>query len=102
MCAIKVRFSFLISDCFQENKALYKYSLSKQGNISSAENCQKFCQSDDKCSAFHYRTDIKVCYLKSPPKRFLGIVQLRDAKNTVFGPKFCPGNALLKESLGTI
>lgn len=82
----------IILECFEENKALYKYSSSKHANVSSAEICQKrYCQPDDKCTAFVYKFDIQVCYLKRPPKRFLGIVQLRNAKNTVFGPKYCPG-----------
>ena len=43
-----------------------------------------------------YKIDTKECYLKRPPKRFLGIVQLTDANNTVFGPKFCPGIFFIK------
>ena len=64
----------------------------KHENVSNAKDCQeRFCQKDDKCTAFMYKTDTEECYLKRPPKRFLGIVQLNDEKNSVFGPKFCPG-----------
>ena len=84
-------FSFHL-ECFQDNKELFKYSLSKHENVTSAEDCQeRLCQQEDKCSAFMYKIDTKECFLKRPPKRFLGIVQLNDAKNAVFGPKFCPG-----------
>ena len=81
-----------IPECFQENKTLSQYSVLKHSNVSSALECQKdYCQSNDKCSAFVYNLDTKDCFLKKPPKRFLGIVQLEEKEGSIFGPKHCPG-----------
>ena len=80
-----------ILECFQENKSLSQYSVSKHSNVSTTVECQEdYCQSNDKCSAFVYNINTKECFLKKPPKRFLGIVQLEDKEWSIFGPKHCP------------
>ena len=84
--------SQILEECFQDSKSLLQYSLSKHINVSNALECQKdYCQPDNKCTAFVYNQNSKECFLKKPPKRFLGIVQLRDKKDSIFGPKHCQG-----------
>ena len=83
---------FSILECFQENKILSQYSVSKHSNVSNALECQKqYCQIRNQCTAFVYDENTKECFLKKPPKRFLGIVQLEDKEDSIFGLKHCPG-----------
>ena len=73
---------------------LPKYDLARHKNVSDAEECQEnYCQLNKKCTAFVYNVNSKACYLKKPHKRFLGTLQLKDAKGSIFGlrKQYCRG-----------
>ena len=74
---------------------LPKYWLAQHKNVSNAEECQEnYCQSNKKCTAFVYNEQSNICVLKKPHKRFLGTLQLKDAKGSIFGlrKQYCQGN----------
>ena len=91
-----INLEVFISECFQEDKMLPKYWLATHNNVSDAKECQQnHCQSNKKCTAFVYNVNSEVCYLKKPLKRFLGTLQLKDAKGSIFGlrKQYCQGNS---------
>ena len=64
-------------------------------DVEDASECQqRYCQQNEKCTAFVYNTKTKECNLKKAPVRLngLGRLKLQNEDGKIFGPKYCPGN----------
>ena len=57
-----------------------------------AKECQeKYCQNNDECTAFVYKTKESKCILKRPSKEILSSAKLLKAKGIIFGLRYCSG-----------
>jgi len=82
------------NDCYEYNTGAQCCTLDNgiHENVASPIECQRICQITELCENFVYWENKNKCILKS------GDAQPQERaprKNTIFGPKFCPG-ALVK------
>ena len=79
--------------CFVQDKKYMGPHIRTQTKIASADECQKVCQDDDRCTHFAWNSKENKCYLKE------GKGSAPDMEGWVSGPKNCPQGFLQVGSL---